>query len=511
MATFKEALQYAEQNPTSDFAKELETGIKSGQFIDVAKSEGVDLTPFVVQQPQQDKQGTTGLGGVAVGVAKGAGSTLTGLEKLGGKLLSPVEKGADYLAEKITGKQSAGSILRTPEQIDATMQNLKPVGTAEKIGFGTEQLGEFFIPGSKTAQVEKLIATKGTGALPELTKLLSKIPKIGENAPKVAEKLVNIGAKAIAQGGEAATVIAAQTGGDAGAVKTAALTGALFPVIGGVIGKTNILGGAANKLEEISLRLTPKEKATLQKQGKDIVEFISNNKITGTPEVRFGKIDSIYDDMEKKVTSVIDDSKFTTKKNKLIEEIKTLPSLYENEPLLMGEVQSLVNRYGNLLSKTSKEDIAGGAINKFKRELYKDSFSKTSGEVTNQAKAELADFFKTKLDSAIPGLDKLNNEYSKIIIARKLLGKAVGRPQVGKLTGIIAGGLAGTAIGGPMAGATGAVIGPAVAEQALGTATKSYLGAGLKNLSSLVDKIPSTNGMISKKAIIELLAKANQD
>jgi len=212
MATFKEALQYAEQNPTSDFAKELETGIKSGQFIDVAKSEGIDLTPFVVQQPQQDKQGTTGLGGVAVGVAKGAGSTLTGLEKLGGKLLSPVEKGADYLAEKITGKQSSGSILRTPEQIDATMQSLKPIGTAEKIGFGAEQVGEFFIPASKTAQIEKLFASKGVQSLPEITNLISKIPGLAKNAPSIAENLVKIGSRSAANVVGDTAVVAAQTG-----------------------------------------------------------------------------------------------------------------------------------------------------------------------------------------------------------------------------------------------------------------------------------------------------------
>ncbi len=54
MATFKEAVQYAQQNPNSDFAKNFEVGIKSGQFIEPAKKEGIDLTPFV--QLQQNNQ-----------------------------------------------------------------------------------------------------------------------------------------------------------------------------------------------------------------------------------------------------------------------------------------------------------------------------------------------------------------------------------------------------------------------------------------------------------------------
>ena len=57
MATFREALDYAQQNPNSDFAKQFEAGIKSGAFVEPAKAEGFDLTPYVsASQPEQQAQ-----------------------------------------------------------------------------------------------------------------------------------------------------------------------------------------------------------------------------------------------------------------------------------------------------------------------------------------------------------------------------------------------------------------------------------------------------------------------
>lgn len=46
MATLKEAIQYASQNPTSQFAKFLEARVMSGQADIEAQQEGIDLTPI---------------------------------------------------------------------------------------------------------------------------------------------------------------------------------------------------------------------------------------------------------------------------------------------------------------------------------------------------------------------------------------------------------------------------------------------------------------------------------
>ena len=60
MATFREALDYAQQNPNSDFAKQFELGIKSGAFVEPAKAEGFDLTPYVSTQNQEQQPEQTG-------------------------------------------------------------------------------------------------------------------------------------------------------------------------------------------------------------------------------------------------------------------------------------------------------------------------------------------------------------------------------------------------------------------------------------------------------------------
>jgi len=46
MATLKEAIQYASQNPSSQFAKFLEARVMSGQADVEAQNEGIDLTPI---------------------------------------------------------------------------------------------------------------------------------------------------------------------------------------------------------------------------------------------------------------------------------------------------------------------------------------------------------------------------------------------------------------------------------------------------------------------------------
>lgn len=154
------------------------------------------------------------LGNFSEGVVKGVGSTVTSLGQLAGK-------GLKHLPGQV-GEFFAGAEGEGQHQKETTF---KPEGTAQKIGFGAEQLGEFFIPAGEIAKVEKALTT-GTNIFTKLA------PHIGETAARLVEHAAKTGVKMGVRAGEGGGIIALQTGGDAEATKNAAETGAIFTGIG---------------------------------------------------------------------------------------------------------------------------------------------------------------------------------------------------------------------------------------------------------------------------------------
>jgi len=127
----------APQQSTNDRLKELDDIIAG---IDTTEQKAV---------PVEQKQGT--VEGLATGVYKGAASTVANIGSLGQKAL-----------EKITGIKS------TPTLNESLGNTLEAKTTAEKIGKGAEQVGEFFVPGMAGLKVEKganLLSKVGASAL----------------------------------------------------------------------------------------------------------------------------------------------------------------------------------------------------------------------------------------------------------------------------------------------------------------------------------------------------------
>lgn len=114
-----------------------------------------------------------------IGAAKGLGSTIMGAAELGSKAL---EKGYDATIGRLTGTEAQkGSELAREVQ----EEHLTPEGTAQKAGFATEQIGEFFVPGAaglkgtKALQAVKAAqgAEKAVGAakyLPRLAQMITE-------------------------------------------------------------------------------------------------------------------------------------------------------------------------------------------------------------------------------------------------------------------------------------------------------------------------------------------------
>lgn len=140
----------------------------------------------------------------SIGALKGVGSTALGAAQLGSKAL---ESGYNATIGKLTGKEAFSGSGAAEQAKEA----IAPEGTAQKVGFGAEQIAEFLTPlGAEEA------AAKVASKLPEGAGMLAKAAKAGTN---LASEVADVGLKT-----------ALQTGGDTektgeAAIATAALGG----------------------------------------------------------------------------------------------------------------------------------------------------------------------------------------------------------------------------------------------------------------------------------------------
>lgn len=214
-----------------------------GQFSDIEVGQKLldkkpEFKKFLKTETVQPKQeGVKGVAGTAVGVGKGAIHTLTGMSGLGERLLGSIGKTLlPKSAEKALGIENAPTLdvlgkLGVREKqapVQSSAEQLVPEklrtaqGTAEKIGFGLEQIGEFFIPGGAALKAGKAI---------EGARFLANAPKIAKGAAKI---LGTAGAESVLAGGQTAI----QKGNLDKETLQAAKYGALFPVGGAILGKT---------------------------------------------------------------------------------------------------------------------------------------------------------------------------------------------------------------------------------------------------------------------------------
>ena len=149
---------------------------------------------------KKQPEGAKGIKGFGVGALKGVGSTAVG---------------AGQLLEKIL----PGDFLAKPETFEKAREKLKPKGTAEKIGFGAEQIGEFFLPMG--------LASKAVKASEAMIK--------GAKLAKPVAELAKIGARVGISAAETGAVTAIQTGGDKSEVVRNALIGGAIPIVGAVV------------------------------------------------------------------------------------------------------------------------------------------------------------------------------------------------------------------------------------------------------------------------------------
>lgn len=153
------------------------------------------------------------------GMAKGVGSTAFGLGMMARKFIP----GLAWAGDKLNDWTSGAHV--TDEQMEQWRKTkLAPANLAQKVGFGAEQLGEFFVPGTAVTKTQKL-AQAGT-RFAELFPKLAKAAPVAEYAGRGALEAVPAAVIAKAQGQE-----------DPGSVAAFAMAG---PTFGKLLNKTGV-------------------------------------------------------------------------------------------------------------------------------------------------------------------------------------------------------------------------------------------------------------------------------
>lgn len=192
MATFPEAIKYAQDNPETPFASELRKRIESGSFNNELQQ--MRQPQSIIPKPPLPEV-SEAIGQVGIGAIKGVGQTAR-------QLGSIAPTAGAKLAELITGKkqevfQPISKELVTPE------------GTAQKIGYGAEKIAEFLIPVGEAQAIKKIA---------DISRLLPRgLQTLATTLGKSAVGAASLGARAGLQEEN---------------VKSAATIGAVLPVAG---------------------------------------------------------------------------------------------------------------------------------------------------------------------------------------------------------------------------------------------------------------------------------------
>lgn len=190
--------------------------------------------------PIQQPVGTQGIGGFALGVSKGALSTGVGASTLGENIIKGI--GRFITPKALEPRFGFAKTDQSSAQQLIPQAAYTPEGTAEKLGFGAEQIGEFFIPGAAP-----LRAGKAAGAAVKGGRLFKGAAKLG--------------AVAGTEAGLAAGQTALQKGEFGPEAGQAAVFGAGVPVAGRIFGKA--ARGAVDVGAEILGRTTGAGKSTI--------------------------------------------------------------------------------------------------------------------------------------------------------------------------------------------------------------------------------------------------------
>jgi len=236
------------------------------------------------------------------GAAKGVGSTLFGIGKVGEMIVNPVERALGVKETKLGEK---------PEF-------LKPQGLAQNIGYGAEQIAEFLIPASKISKASTFL-NRGY---------------LATRAPKIIQKGFSLAARSTLEAGAAGGQRFVQTG-DVGEAKTAALVGAAFPILGAVVSGTGkLLGATGRKIQQTVIRPNARDFADGFK-----IENVSRYGVGGSLSETVTKSHVKMNQLSQELSKKLSGSDAALNLNRVL--LNTRKALIKSKPLDFGENQAI--------------------------------------------------------------------------------------------------------------------------------------------------------------------------
>jgi hypothetical protein len=408
----------------------------------------------------------------AIGGIKGLGSTILGIGELGTKTIG-----------RLGGVNPENTSRFAQQQRQTT---LKPVGTAQKVGFGAEQVAEFFIPAGAAGKVAK-------GA--EVASQASKISKLGNFSLRNADRILTQAAGDVA-------VSAGQSGGD---IKTMT-DAAKFSIAGGILGHVAARGlkNFGNVLFLRSVPGTTKQFANDIKKGIDVGEALSKTGISLTRGQLLGKVASRISSLTNKVDEAVGavGNKFSRTfdevaidTEKLLKD-KDIAKVLEATPINIDSVRETVT---DTLQKY-REKYAGKVLTAADQHQLKQDIGVGLGRVWDKMlstpiRAEA--FTESKVYNALNSFLRENiDEYEKLNRQLAPLREGMKRatekgPYSGYLTDVIAASLAGSTGGNILEDPKGflenALGGVLIKRGLTSTASKTISGTLIKKVGSIFD------------------------
>jgi hypothetical protein len=214
-----------------------------------------------------------------ISAASPVGDTLADLGLGALKSAAGTVVGAAQLAHQVPGVRSAMDAAGlTPDRLVAARQAVAPTNTAEQIGKGAGDVGQFFIPGPAVTKAKAALST-GKGVL---------------------DALVRAGV----EGASAATVQSLQRGTTEGALKTAALTGGVSAGMEGAVTQGQKGLNWLGKRIEMSL-LKPTVPSLEGQSPKTMIENVFKYNVGGTLGESYDKVQAKLKDLTSKLRVVL--------------------------------------------------------------------------------------------------------------------------------------------------------------------------------------------------------------
>jgi len=483
------------------------------------------IASLVTQQAKPTPAPSIGLGekalrttsDVAVGAGKGILSTLAGASSLGEKIISAPFKALGGKTEKPLGQEIQES------------GKLDPTNLAQKVGFGAEQVAEFFIPGGAVSK-----ASRATQAALKLSK---------------AEKAVGAGAKGIellkgagrlgVRGGLEAGVVggqaAIQQGGINDEVRQMAKFGAVAPIAGKVLG--GIGKGVGVALEKTAGK-------TINSLIKPLARNFSFGKNPGAGVSKEGIVANSWDDLITKLTekrqelgnAIGTELKATKIPVYLKDVVKPL-----DEAIAKSSVAPEINKAIIKRLKGAKKDVT---------RLVGNGKTPITAEKAFEAKQKIADLtnftdaisdnalnkslmgiygkIKDLINKASPNVKNLNERFANIksaelaaIYRDKIVARSNVLPLASKVSGVLGGGaiagvpgsIAGLLLSSSVEKAIGSVAFKTRVAKLLQTLSGSQFRSAAKNpairkvLERLFGSVDEAEKLVEKKGVLSSIGK----